>query len=149
MIIFVAKYLIILPVLAALYIAWKLPREKRLDYVVRIVATGALAYAAAKTLSLFFYNARPFVSENIVPLISHAADNGFPSDHTLLAAVLAAVATYFNRNIGIALWISVLLIGSARVAAGVHHPIDIIGSIIIAIAAATIIAFAFKKKSAL
>ncbi|MDB5237985.1 MAG: phosphatase family protein [Candidatus Kaiserbacteria bacterium] len=147
LIIFAAKYLIILPVLVALYLIYKLPAEDRLSYGIHVIATGILAYVLAKVLGHFYFDARPFVSDGIVPLIPHAADNGFPSDHTLLASVLAAVVFIFNKNIGVALWIIALLIGAARVAAGIHHPLDIAGSIVISIIAAIIVALSLKKKT--
>jgi undecaprenyl-diphosphatase len=149
LIIFTAKYLIILPLLIAAYVAWKLPAENRFSYSLHIIATGILAYIIAKVLSHFYFDPRPFVQNGIAPLIPHAADNGFPSDHTLLAAVLAATIIVFKRNVGIVLWVIALMIGSARVAAGVHHPIDIVGSIVIAIIASAIVVMSLKKKTSL
>lgn len=146
LIIFAAKYLLILSVLITLYLGWKLPAENKLRYLIYVVATGAIAYICAKTLSHFYFDPRPFVVNGTVPLIPHAPDNGFPSDHTLLAATLAAITTIFNRNLGIISWICVLLIGAARVAASVHHPIDIAGSVIIAICAAILVATVLSRR---
>lgn len=146
LIIFGAKYLIVISVLLALCILWMLPSLQRFSYVIHIIAAGILGFVAAKILGHFYFDPRPFVGSGIAPLIPHAADNGFPSDHTLLAATLAAVATLFKRDIGVALWIVALLVGAARVAAGVHHPTDIVGSIIIAIIATTIVRYLLRKR---
>jgi len=94
-----------------------------------------LALAVAKVLNLFIKNPRPFVVEHMKPLIDHAADNGFPSDHTLLTMTIAAIVFVYHRKLGIALAFCALVVGWARVMAKVHHPIDIVGSIIIAIVA--------------
>ncbi|MDP3995235.1 MAG: hypothetical protein Q8P78_01305, partial [bacterium] len=54
----------------------------------RMIRFGAmvlpLAYVIAFVARSFFYSPRPFVESGIAPLIPHAPDNGFPSDHTLL-----------------------------------------------------------------
>ena len=94
-----------------------------------------------------YYNPRPFVVGNFTPLIPHAADNGFPSDHTLLTATIAAFLTYYNRRIAILLWCIAVIVGVSRVYVGVHHPIDIIGSIVISIIGTGIIYLLLKKFS--
>ena len=94
-----------------------------------------IAFLAAWVAGHFYYDTRPFVVENVQPIIHHQIDNGFPSDHTLYAMVTAAVVFAYHRRIGLFLGILGILIGIARVAARVHHPVDIIGGIAIAIAA--------------
>ncbi len=101
--------------------------KKRL--VISGAVIGALAYLFSRIASYLYYNPRPFVSEHVTPLLSHVADNGFPSDHTLLASVLAAIVYGYNKKLGIVLWGMALLIGITRVMAGVHHAIDIIASV--------------------
>ena len=73
------------------------------------------------------------VDHSIKPLFSHIADNGFPSDHTLLTMTIAAIIFVHNRKLGILLAIFSLIIGFSRVAAGVHHALDIIGAAVIAV----------------
>lgn len=131
LIIFCAKYLIILPplaLLAALYC-----RKRRWPFLIFSLSSLALTYTLGMLASLLWYNPRPFVEQNFTPLIAHAANNGFPSGHLLLAAACASIAFYYNRTFGLALWAVALLIGLARVLAGVHHWIDIAASIVIAI----------------
>ncbi len=146
-VIFAAKYLIIVPPLIALYVLWTLPRHRSVEYIITGILSLALAYAIAKTASLFYMNPRPFVVGDFTPLISHAADNGFPSDHALFAAAIAAVVTLFNIRAGLALWGIALVVGIARVLAGVHHPIDIAGSMLIAAIAAGITHLLWNKRS--
>ena len=73
------------------------------------------------------------VDHSIKPLFPHIADNGFPSDHTLLTMTIAAIIFVYNRKLGILLAIFSLIIGFSRVAAGVHHALDIIGAAVIAV----------------
>ncbi len=73
--------------------------------------------------------------EHVQPLITHAADNGFPSDHTLLTMTIASILFLYNKRLGIVLAILAVIVGYSRVLAKVHHPVDIFGSIVIAIIA--------------
>jgi undecaprenyl-diphosphatase len=68
-----------------------------------------------------------------LPLIPHEADNGFPSVHTLYAMTTAAVIIIFKRKTGILLALLAVMVGVARVLAGVHHTADIIGGLAIAV----------------
>jgi len=76
---------------------------------------------------------RPFVVQPVKPLVPSDTDNGFPSDHTLLSMAVAGVVVAYRRKWGIALLLLAALVGTARVLAHVHHPIDVIGSAVIAL----------------
>ncbi len=91
-----------------------------------------LSYFLAKIAGFIFYNPRPFVSDGIKPLIYHIADNGFPSDHTLLCATLSFIVYFFDKKIGTILVVISLLVGVSRVLVGVHHWVDVLGSVFIA-----------------
>lgn len=133
--IFSAKYLfaVSILILGAYFFTRRWPAQKELALFA--IPAGLFAYILGVIANHLFYDPRPFVVGNFTPLIQHAADNGFPSDHTLLLAALAAVGMYWNRRLGIVLWAIALLVGVSRVYVGLHHPIDIAGSVIIAIAA--------------
>lgn len=133
LVIFSAKYLFLLSIGLALIIFATTPHKKELLKLT--VLTLPLSFILAKLASLVFYNPRPFVVENVQPLISHAADNGFPSDHTLLAMTIAAIIFQFNKKLGLSLIIVGLIVGVSRVLVKVHHPVDILGSTVIAFAA--------------
>ncbi len=91
-----------------------------------------LAFVTGKALGLVINNPRPFVVEGIQPLIEHVPNNGFPSDHMLLVASVAALVYTQNKTLGSILAILALCVGSARVIANVHHSVDVLGSIFIA-----------------
>ncbi len=131
-IIFGAKYLYLVIVIAALVYLLLVPKKRSSEIIVAALISLPLTYIMAKCLSALYYDPRPFVVGNFVPLIPHAPDNGFPSDHTLLSAAVAAVIFSFEKRWGTALFIVAFLVGLSRVAAGVHHLTDIIGSMIIA-----------------
>lgn len=145
LIIWSAKYLIALSVVVALYALYRVPSQERLRRTMLVIASLAITYGLGKLASHFYFDPRPFALTGQVPLIPHAADNGFPSDHTLLAAGLAAAALFFDRRAAIWLWIIAIVIGGARVFALVHHPIDILGSILCALIAAVTVETLARK----
>ncbi len=138
LIVFIAKYLYLLVVLIAVLFMLRLNKVNRIRLAKLSIVTLPLAYIISKILGRFIYDPRPFVVEHIKPLIAHAADNGFPSDHTLLTMTIASIVFVHNRKLGIMLAIMSITIGTARIAAQIHHPLDIVGSIAIATGATVI-----------
>ena len=107
--------------------------EQRITLLYRALITLPLAFFTGRYLSLFIDSPRPFVVENTTPLIDHVANNGFPSEHTLLVATVALLVYTEHRTFGILLAVIAILVGLARVFANVHHGIDILGSVVIAL----------------
>jgi len=133
LIIFSAKYLVFFVAGIAFLFLLKQPRNKQKQIIIFSIISLPLVYLAAKTSAIFYYNPRPFVSDNLIPLVTHNPDNGFTSDHTLLAGAIFSIIFYFNRKIGLLLFILTISVGISRVVANIHHPIDIIGSIAVAL----------------
>ena len=146
LIIFCAQYLIWFIATSALVYLFISKEWKRLGILAAL--SLALAYAAGKLAGLLWYNARPFVVDNFTPLIAHAANNGFPSDHMLMGATIASIVFVYNRTLGLVLWALALAVGLARVAAGIHHPVDLAGSIAVAIVAVAAVNYALMLASA-
>lgn len=107
-------------------------RNKPVELAVAAVITGAIGYVLSKIGNRLISSPRPFIVTGHPALIASATDNGFPSDHTLLLATLAAVITVVDRRAGLVFWVLALVVGLARVYAGVHHLLDIAGSLVIA-----------------
>lgn len=145
LIIFGAEYLYLVSVLLFLFVVYKLPSNERKRFVLLSFLAFALAFVIAIIARNFFFNPRPFVVDNFKPLVPHEADNGFPSDHSLLVGAIASVVLVYKRQIGLVLAILALAVGISRVLAGVHHPIDILGSFIIAALSAWIIQVFIKR----
>lgn len=144
-VIIVAKYFIVLPFLAAAIVFWQLKKKDRLSYSIALIGGGLLALLLAHIASSLYYNPRPFMVGHFTPLIAHAAGNGFPSDHTLLAAFIGWTTLRYTRKYGVIVLAIALLIGLARVFAGVHHLEDIIASFIISGIAVAATGFVLDK----
>lgn len=129
-IIFAAKYLYLIIVASGIIII--VITKERFKLLKTSLLSLSLALILGKVLNHIITNPRPFVVENVIPLIPHAPDNGFPSDHTLLVAAIAGIIFTKNKKLGLILFLLAILIGVARVIAKVHYPVDVIGSIIIA-----------------
>lgn len=133
LIIFGAKYLFIVSLVIAFFYFLKQPREIKKRIIILGLISLPIMFVVAKLAGFFHYNSRPFIEGNFAPLIPHADDNGFPSDHTLLLAAVASIIYPFSKKISILLWVIALAVGLSRVFVGVHHIVDILGSIAIAI----------------
>lgn len=75
---------------------------------------------------------RPFVQDpSIRPLFPHAPDNGFPSDHSAAAGMVAVLIGFRHRWYGAILGVAALLIAWTRVAAHVHHVQDVVAGLLL------------------
>jgi undecaprenyl-diphosphatase len=144
--IFIAKYFYIFSLLIGIVYFLLQTKAIKKSMLICGVIIAPLAFAISKIAGILYYNPRPFVVENFTPLIAHAANNGFPSDHVLLTGAIATVIWFYNKKLGIALWLLALLIGFARVYCGVHHTLDIIGSIVIVLFSGLVYYFVVRKE---
>lgn len=130
-IIFFAQYMIYV-LIGLAFLVWLRfePTEKK-KFLFTFVLGGILAFILAKIGSLLYFDPRPFTHPGVTALIPHASDNGFPSDHTLLAMLFAATVFCFDKWYGSGLFVVAASVGVARIAAHVHSPIDIIGATLI------------------
>lgn len=110
-----------------------------LAVVVRYALLLVVIYLASKVLAGVFSDPRPYLVTHTRPLAPVAADNGFPSDHVLLASAFTAVLWWFDRRmliVGAALTVLILV---GRLAIGAHHTIDVLGSVGIVVVAFALI----------
>lgn len=140
-VIFSANYLYLASITIGFYGLFFAPRELQINLIKLAFFSLPLSLIIGKIANYFFENLRPFVLNREFPLIPHAPDNGFPSDHMLLAATIASVVFIYRPSLGILLFVIALLVGASRVLAKIHHPIDIFGSIAISIIAVLIAKF--------
>ena len=93
--------------------------------------SGAFAWILAHFLKFLFHIERPFdLFTQVIPLFSETG-YAFPSGHATFFMALA-VALFFNhKKVGYVFILFALLIGIARIMAGVHFPIDILGGFIL------------------
>ena len=132
LIVITAKYVVYVILLAAAVLWFTRPKTDRWPLAVNGVLAAAIGLLLTKLAGKLYYDPRPFVVHHLTPLISHAADNGFPSDHTVLSALVAFWAFQVSRLWGTVLLVLAIAVGASRVAAHVHSPQDIVGGFVIA-----------------
>jgi len=133
-----AKYGLVFSAVITLYVWLRLPRPQKWELIIWAALGGAVAAALVKLGGALYFDPRPFVTHHIALLFPHAADNGFPSDHTAASMFLAVCVLFYSRRWGAVLIGMSLLIGASRVAAHVHSPIDILAGIVLGAAAALV-----------
>ncbi len=90
---------------------------------------------------------RPFEAiEGVKTLLEDPGNASFPSGHAAFYFAIAFFLLYKNKNAGTLFFAGALLMGLARVFAGVHWPSDILGGMVVAGIAAVIIKKIIIKK---
>lgn len=126
-----AKYLFFTLVLVVFVVWLKTVVKIRWQFAMAVALAGIIAFILSKISGALYYHPRPFVVQQIEPLIPHGNDNGFPSEHALLAMTLSVVVYYYRPRLAAGLFGLTILVGISRVLAHVHSPIDILGSLIL------------------
>ena len=142
-IIFFAMYFIYLEIfLAGLFLLfyhkilpssnpWKELKNKWKEFIV-VVPSVIIAYFFNKFIAkIFFHVFRPFIIFSQVRPLFPETGYAFPSGHTAVASALAFALFFTHKKAGYVFMFFALLIGIARVVAGVHFPVDILGGFIL------------------
>ncbi len=131
--IFLAQYTPYIFIIVLIYLWFKANYNYK-NIVLYATYTAILAIGLNFIISLFYFHPRPFVLKLGRTLIQHGIDSSFPSDHTTFMLAIACTFLYFmqTRKIGLFFLVFGLLAGFSRVYVGVHFPLDIIGSLVVA-----------------
>lgn len=140
LIVWIAEYLLWVMV-AVFALTWLFveTRAGKLSLGLSAVLGLALALGFMYIARNSHYDPRPFVDNpHVRPLFSHAPDNGFPSDHSTAAGLIAVLVLWRHRLIGLLLAACAAAIAWSRVAAHVHHLQDVLTGLALGAAAAVI-----------
>lgn len=126
-IVVVATYL--LYVMAAGFAAvWWLDEDRvgKLQVVVAAIIGLVLVGVFIAVAGAVHDDPRPFMQDpSLNNLLHHAPGNGFPSDHSCAAGLIAGLVVFRHRLYGALLAVAAVLVGVARVAAHAHHLQDV------------------------
>ncbi len=115
--------------------------RKNFKETILVFFSGALAWFLAYIFKFIFHTGRPFeIFPNVISLFSETG-YAFPSGHSTFFMALAFAIFFGYKKVGYVFIFFALLIGIARIMAGVHFPIDILGGYILGF----FIAFLLKK----
>jgi len=92
---------------------------------------GILAWFFTYILKFFFHASRPFdIFPQVHPLFPETGYS-FPSGHATFFGALALALFFTHKKAGYVFMFFALIIGIARIVAGVHFPVDILGGFIL------------------
>ncbi len=106
---------------------------------------GALAWVLAYVLKFVFATDRPFVVLKGVNSLFPETGHAFPSGHATFFMALAVSIFFFHKKAGYIFMLFALIIGIARIAGGVHFPIDILGGFVLGGLVSCLVAYFVKS----
>lgn len=132
--VFGAEFVVYLTLILIFFLAIGGGKNEKKSLIVVLISLP-VAIILIKFIHLFYLEPRPFISQNITPLIIHARDASFPSRHTTIMAVVSFVYLYYKSK-----WTPLILfltfwVGISRIYVGVHYPLDILGGIVVGLLA--------------
>ncbi len=141
---FFAVYFIFIAIIAALVFSF-LYRKSWRDFFLVLFSGGTAWFVSKFIAKIVFHTDRPFVIFSHVQSLFPETGFAFPSGHTAVAASLAFALFFINKRVGYLFMLFALDVGLARVAAGVHFPIDILGGFVMGGAISCLVAYFVKK----
>jgi len=146
LIIFLALYSPYIFIAVLIYLWFKTNKNAKNIALYAIYAV-LLGLALNFIIGQLYFHARPFAQGLGQTLIQHNADSSFPSDHTTFMFSIAFMLLFFKttKKIGLSLSLFGLLAAFSRIYVGVHFPLDIIASLLVASLAANFI-FLWRAK---
>lgn len=102
---------------------------------------AAIGLLANQAVAQLWARPRPFVAHAgaVHPLVAHAADSSFPSDHATAAFAIAGVLFARHARLGLLAVIGAAVAGYARVYCGLHYPGDVAAGAVIGLIVAVIV----------
>lgn len=135
-----------------LWFAGSTPEERLTNQRAVVVIVLALLFSNAliKDLSYIYFRPRPFAAETVKLLFYRPSVSSFPSVPVAVAFCFAAGTWRVNRRLAWSLAVLGTAYGLARIYAGVHYPLDVVGGALIGAGAVYVVwklDFAFRPLS--
>ena len=130
--VFGAEYLIYFVFVLMFFFAIKGGFKEKKSLILSLICLP-VAFIIVRLIHLFFFEPRPFISQNISALIPEKADASFPSRHAAIMAIISFSFAYFKSKWAPFFLFLMVWVGLARIYVGVHYPFDILGGIIVGI----------------
>lgn len=130
--------ILLLAILAAIY-------YRRLPVITAALfagSTATFAWAGSRLIKLFYFSERPFVNlPEGTTLLTYGSPEAFPSGHASFLFALAIGIYFYYPRLGVGCILAALLVSFARIATGLHWPLDIVGGFFLALIVALILRF--------
>jgi len=146
-------YLLILLFVGIVVFNKKIVIPKKRIFIFGAVSVFLSRLIITEIIRAFYYSPRPFAENTVNQLLIHNYTGSFPSGHAAFYFALATVVMLTTRMLatgwriwGVVFFIGAVLIGLARVVAGIHWPLDILGGAVVGVFSSWIIYYFFKSK---
>jgi undecaprenyl-diphosphatase len=113
--------------------------------ILLVFFAGVLAWTLSHFLKLLFHTNRPFDALSQVHSLFSETGYAFPSGHATFFMALAVSIFFLHKRTGYIFMLFAILIGLARIAGGVHFPIDILGGFILGGIVSYLVAYFVKN----
>ena len=116
------------PLLLVVLWIWGVPSRR--GALLAVAGALLIGQGVNQVLGLFWFEPRPFMIPVGHTLVTHTADNGFPSDHATLVWALGAglLLTGAAPRCGVAVCLYGVAVAWSRVWLGIHFPDDMLAS---------------------
>lgn len=112
---------------------WLYGDERSRELTLKTFFVFAIAMALNGLVHTLWHHPRPFMIHLGTNFLHHGPDSSFPSDHMTTASAVAWTFVLGRKRLMAILFVGMaLMIGWARVYLGVHFPLDIAGSVVVA-----------------
>lgn len=115
-------------------------------YLFAIAAAIIARFGVTSLIRFFIHRPRPFTEFHFIPLVQDAAYS-FPSGHTVFLFAMATIMLFSNRKLALFLCASGLIVGIARIMAGIHYPTDIISGMVLGVAVSLLLRQLFFRQN--
>jgi undecaprenyl-diphosphatase len=122
-------------VITCMAIYWFITDHKGKRVLLEGAAVVAFGLLINQLITVFYFHPRPYMMGLCNPLIPHAPETSFPSDHgtLLFGAALALLFRSGWKSKGTLLLVIAVIGAWGRVYTGLHFPFDILGSFVVAL----------------
>ena len=136
--VFLAQYLnwVVGLALTAYLLATKQPK-----LWLKLLGSCAVALVLAYVIGKLYYHPRPFILGLGQTVVGQHDTSSFPSRHLTFywALVLPLCGFVRTRRLGLGLVVLGLIEAWARIYVGVHYPLDMVGSLLVALVASSVV----------
>jgi undecaprenyl-diphosphatase len=126
-------------------VTWFRSEAEKRNILVEATEASLVGLFLNQLIGFLYFHPRPYMVGLCIPLIPHAPETSFPSDHgtLLFAGSVYLLVSRGCRIQGVVLFFVAFMTAWARVYCGIHFPFNMLGSLALGILAALLI-FKFR-----
>ena len=117
---------------------------KKWKEIAIVFFSGISSWFLADVFKVIMHTPRPFIKYTNVTSLFFENGFAFPSGHATFFMALAFAIFLSHRKVGYVFILFAFLIGIARIIAGVHSPVDILGGFILGALTAYLVRFLYS-----